>query len=116
MSRPTGGANCLLESWWGGDAATRPGVVDSGASGGGEASTIVDTTGAQGRMLALHNFGPNPAVVSITVPDTDASSRLIDLLESNEVVLSDAGTAELALPAYGYRWLRVADESTKRLY
>ncbi|MET0932758.1 MAG: alpha-amylase family protein [Mycetocola sp.] len=81
-----------------------------------DAVLVHSVTGAHGRMLALHNFGPNPAVVSVTVPDADASTRLIDLLESNEVTLTDAGKADLALPAYGYRWLRVADESTKRLY
>ncbi|MET0713945.1 MAG: alpha-amylase family protein [Mycetocola sp.] len=81
-----------------------------------DAVLVHSVTGAQGRMIALHNFGQEPAIVPVSVPDADASTRLIDLLESGEVSLSDAGSADIALPAYGYRWLRVADESTKRLY
>jgi hypothetical protein len=67
-------------------------------------------------MIAMHNFGQEPAIVPVTVPDADASTRLIDLLEPNDVALSDNGAAELALPAYGFRWLRVADDATKRLH
>lgn len=73
-------------------------------------------TGAEGQMVAVHNFSPDPAVVSITLPGADASTRLIDLLETGEVSLSDGGKADLTLPAYGCRWLRVADDTTKRLY
>jgi glycosidase len=77
---------------------------------------VHSVTGAQGRMIAMHNFGQEPAIVPVTVPDADASTRLIDLLEPDDVVLSDNGAAELALPAYGFRWLRVADDATKRLH
>lgn len=73
-------------------------------------------TGAEGQMVALHNFSPEPATVAITLPGADASTQLIGLLESAEVTLSERGSAELSLPAYGYRWFRVAGEGTKRLY
>ncbi len=73
-------------------------------------------TGAEGQMVAVHNFGPDPAIVSVAVPGADASTRLIDLLESGETTLTNAGVAELSLPAYGYRWMRVADATTKRLH
>ncbi|MBG6238622.1 trehalose synthase [Mycetocola sp. CAN_C7] len=73
-------------------------------------------TGAEGQMVAVHNFGSEPVVVPVTLPGADGSTRLIDLLESSETVLSDEGSVDLSLPAYGYRWLRVATDTTRRLY
>ena len=72
-------------------------------------------TGAQGRMVALHSFSPDAVSVKITIPDADASSRLVDLLETGETPLGADGSAELALTGYGYRWLRVVERDDKRL-
>ena len=55
-------------------------------------------TGAEGQMVALHNFSSDPATVTITLPDADASTQLIGLLESAVVTLSERGSAEVALP------------------
>lgn len=73
-------------------------------------------TAPEGRMVALHNFGPDPVSVGLTIPDTDASTRVVDLLEGGEVVLSDSGAAEFELGGYGYRWLRVIEPGSRRLY
>ena len=73
-------------------------------------------TAAEGRMVALHNFSPNPISVGLSIPETDASTRLVDLLEGGEVVLSDSGAAEFELGGYGYRWLRVIEPGSRRLY
>src|SRR5690606_38473994 len=70
----------------------------------------------EGRMVALHNFSPNPVSVPLTLPDADGSTRLIDLLGTGEVTLSDEGSAELELDGYGYRWLRVIEPGSRRLY
>jgi trehalose synthase len=70
----------------------------------------------EGRMVALHNFGPHPVSVPVTIPDTDASTRLVDLLGGSHVELSDSGSAEVELEGYGYRWLRVLDAESRRLY
>jgi trehalose synthase len=73
-------------------------------------------TAAEGRMVALHNFSPNPVSVPLTVPDTDAATRLVDLLGNGDVTLSDTGSTEIELDGYGYRWLRVIAPDSRRLY
>lgn len=81
-----------------------------------DAVLVHSVTGAEGQMVALHNFSPDPATVTVALPGAGASTRLIGLLESTVVTLSEQGSAEVSLPAYGYRWFRVADDGTKRLY
>ncbi|GHD44345.1 alpha-amylase [Mycetocola manganoxydans] len=81
-----------------------------------DAVLVHSVSGAQGRMIAVHNFSSAPAVVTFTVPDAGPSTRLIELLQSGELALSEKGEVELSLGAYDYRWLRIADDSTKRLY
>jgi trehalose synthase len=74
-----------------------------------------EVTGAQGQMIALHNFGPERLTVPITVPDGEASTRLVDLLQAGETGVTEAGQAEVVLDGYGYRWLRVVHEDSRRL-
>ncbi|RLQ84675.1 alpha-amylase family protein [Mycetocola zhadangensis] len=71
---------------------------------------------AEGRMVALHNFGQNPVSVALTIPRTDATTRLVDLLNGGEVELSESGKADVELDGYGYRWLRVIEQGSRRLY
>ena len=75
-----------------------------------DAVLVHSVSGAQGRMIAVHNFSSEPAIVTITVPDAGPTTRLIELLESGEVTLSERGEAELSLGAYGYRWLQKKGE------
>ena len=40
---------------------------------------------------------------------------LVDLLQDGATPLSDAGRADLQLEGYGYRWLRVVVDGSRRL-
>jgi trehalose synthase len=68
-----------------------------------------------GAMIAVHNFGPEPRTVPLTVPGCDASHRLVDLLADGSLRLSDDAAAEVRLDGYGYRWLRVVADDSRRL-
>ena len=41
--------------------------------------------------------------------------ELVDLLQEGSTPVSDKGGVELALEGYGYRWLRVVSEGSRRL-
>jgi trehalose synthase len=69
-----------------------------------------------GSMVALHNFGPEPRTVPITLPDCDDSCEVVDLLEDGRTPLDGRGAAELPLDAYGYRWLRVTRPGDRRVH
>ena len=72
--------------------------------------------GAEGRMIALHNFADSGAVVEFTVPGADASYRLVDLLvDGRNVELDEKGSASVPMDGYGYRWFRVIGPAGKRL-
>jgi glycosidase len=68
-----------------------------------------------GSMVAVHNLGPEPRTVPLTLEGCDSSHRLEDLLQERTTPLDDKGRAELALEGYGYRWLRVVAEGSRRL-
>jgi trehalose synthase len=68
-----------------------------------------------GTLVAVHNLGSEPRTVPLTLEGCDSTHRLEDLLREGTTRLSDDGTAELALEGYGYRWLRVVAEGTRRL-
>jgi glycosidase len=66
-------------------------------------------------MLAVHNLGPEPRTVPLTLAGRDAGTRLEDLLDTQTTPLGDGGAVELTLDGYGYRWLRVVGEDSRRL-
>jgi glycosidase len=68
-----------------------------------------------GALIAVHNLGPEPRTVPLTLDGCDATHRLEDLLVTGSTPLSDAGAVELALDGYGHRWLRVVAEDSRRL-
>jgi glycosidase len=68
-----------------------------------------------GSLVAVHNLCGEPRLVPLTLEGCDASHRLVDLLQSGETGISDKGAAEIALEGYGYRWLRVVAEDSRRL-
>lgn len=73
-------------------------------------------TGAEGRMLALHNFSAEPASVNLQIPNVDSGYSLIDLLGNEETIVpDDTGAALVLLESYGYRWLRIVDAASRRL-
>jgi glycosidase len=68
-----------------------------------------------GTMVAVHNLGPEPRTVPLTLEDCDATHRLVDLLQEGSTPVSDKGAVELAIEGYGYRWLRVVSKASRRL-
>jgi glycosidase len=68
-----------------------------------------------GTLVALHNLGPEPCSVPLRLAGCDTSHRLEDLLQEHTTPLGDDGRAELPLPGYGYRWLRVVSPGSRRL-
>jgi trehalose synthase len=72
-------------------------------------------SGADGRMIALHNFGDAEASIKLSLDGLEADSRLVDLLADGSTDVADDGSVELLLEGYGCRWLRVLGPSDKRL-
>ncbi len=67
-------------------------------------------------MVALHNFGADTQLVTLTLTDVPEGSVLVDLLESAEAVpVSRDGSVELELSGYGHRWLHVRGPEDDRL-
>ena len=55
-------------------------------------------------------------VVPVTLAGCDSSDHLVDLLQSTEdTAIDDAGRCEVALDGYGYRWLRLRSQDSKRM-
>ena len=81
-----------------------------------ESVLVHSLTGAEGRMIALHNFSANPATVSIRLKQVTDDDVLVDLLtDDKQIELDGRGGAAIQLDGYGYRWYRVLRRSGKRL-
>ncbi|HET8614371.1 MAG TPA: alpha-amylase family protein [Actinomycetales bacterium] len=68
-----------------------------------------------GSLVAVHNLGPHAVDVPVQLEGCDASHRLEDLLQDGTTRLDDGGGATLVLDGYGYRWLRVVADGSRRL-
>ncbi|MBZ6372405.1 MAG: alpha-amylase family protein [Microbacterium hominis] len=66
-----------------------------------------------GRMIAIHNFADTPATASIDLADEPEGTRLTDLLGPQDY--DEGPTWRFDIPAYGYRWLRVARPGDGRI-
>jgi trehalose synthase len=66
------------------------------------------------RLVAVHNLGDQPCTVSLQLDDHDGF-ELLDVLGDHAVELDEQGRAEVELPGYGYRWLRLTPHDSKRL-
>ncbi|MCU1514026.1 MAG: treS, partial [Microbacteriaceae bacterium] len=72
--------------------------------------------GVEGRMVALHNFSGEGTTVTFRLRDVTTDEVLVDLLvDGQSIVISDDGSATIALDGYGYRWLRLIHPAGKRL-
>ncbi|MEO6533474.1 MAG: alpha-amylase family protein [Pseudolysinimonas sp.] len=71
--------------------------------------------GAEGRMVAIHNFRGEPATVTFQLESLREGDRLVDLLVDGRVLEPDDGVITVAIDGYGYRWLRVVNPEGKRL-
>ncbi|MCC2307786.1 alpha-amylase family protein [Cellulomonas chengniuliangii] len=68
-----------------------------------------------GSLVAVHNLGPEPLTVPLRLPDLDAETELVDLLDHGSLACDERGSVEVALEGYGYRWLRVVTPGARRL-
>jgi trehalose synthase len=68
-----------------------------------------------GALVAVHNLAAEPRTVPLTLEGCDASHRLVDLLVAGSTPVSEKGTVEISVEGYGYRWLRVVAEDSRRL-
>lgn len=73
-------------------------------------------SGAEGAMVALHNFSDDPAVVEFAVPETEPGCQLVDLLvDGTAIDIGEGGQVSIPMDGYGYRWFRVLGPGVKRL-
>jgi glycosidase len=68
-----------------------------------------------GSLVAVHNLGADACEVPLRLEGCDDSHRLEDLLAEGTTRLDAKGRATLALEGYGYRWLRVVADGSRRL-
>lgn len=72
--------------------------------------------GAEGCMVAVHNFSPDPQTIEFTLPFANGPSvEFVELLRDGGHVADDKGRVSMALDAFDHRWLRVHDGADKRL-
>lgn len=80
-----------------------------------EAVLVHSLTADVGRLVAVHNFAEVPATVTFRLEQEPEGTELVGLLESERLTLDAKGEVELEVPAYGYRWLRVARPGDGRI-
>jgi len=68
-----------------------------------------------GSLVAVHNLAPEARTLTLRLDDCDESCSLVDLLEPGRSPLDGAGSTEISLDGYGYRWLRIARPGDRRL-
>jgi trehalose synthase len=68
-----------------------------------------------GSLVAVHNLGPHACDVPLRLDGCDSSHRLEDLLQDGTTRLDDDGRTTVVMEGYGYRWLRVVAEGSRRL-
>ncbi len=66
-------------------------------------------------LVAVHNFGPENVTVPLDLGPDVRNCELLDLLGTDNQAVDEGGRTEVGLGRYGYRWLRVVDETTRRL-
>ena len=73
--------------------------------------------GAEGAMIALHNFGDDPMIAEFEVPGAEdgQATELVDLLVDGTTVPIEDGRVSIPMDGYGYRWFRLLGPGVKRL-
>ncbi|HUG86954.1 MAG TPA: alpha-amylase family protein, partial [Euzebya sp.] len=66
-------------------------------------------------LIALHNLSAEPCTVPLSLTDPEPGIRLVDLLCDGVAEVEADGTVEIALPGYGFRWLRPVTPGDTRL-
>ncbi|MEU4015721.1 alpha-amylase family protein [Microbacterium sp. NPDC028030] len=80
-----------------------------------DAVLVHSLTADVGRLVAVHNFAEVPATVRFRLESEPEGTELVGLLESERLTLDADGEVVLEVPAYGYRWLRVARPGDGRI-
>ena len=80
-----------------------------------DAVLVHSLTADVGRLVAVHNFAEVPATVTFRLAEEPEGTDLVGLLESERLTLGAKGEVVLEVPAYGYRWLRVARPGDGRI-
>jgi glycosidase len=73
------------------------------------------STWDDGALVAAHNLSAEPRVVPLSLAGCDSSHRLVDLLQPGGLPVADDGSIEVPLEGYGFRWLRVVAQDSRRL-
>ncbi|MDY0914047.1 alpha-amylase family protein [Rathayibacter festucae] len=68
-----------------------------------------------GTTVAVHSFASSPRTVTITLPDSEPGSRLVDSLGGESQPIGDDGSVTLGIDGYGARWFRVVTAESRRL-
>lgn len=68
-----------------------------------------------GHLLAVHNLGPEPHTVPVTIDDVVPGTRVVDLFHDHILLPDEKGRLDVPLDGYGHRWLRVVRPGDKRL-
>jgi trehalose synthase len=68
-----------------------------------------------GALVAVHNLCAEPRTVPLVLEGCGPDHRLEDLLVTGSTPVGDGGKVELQLAGYGYRWLRIVAEGSRRL-
>jgi glycosidase len=73
------------------------------------------TTWQDASMVTLHNLSPDPVVVPLALGELPEGTRLVDLIDHEDVEPATDGTADVRLDGYGFRWLRITHPGSRRL-
>ncbi|HEY4571764.1 MAG TPA: alpha-amylase family protein [Kribbella sp.] len=68
-----------------------------------------------GTIVAVHNFAPEPARVTVAVSGTGVGVRALDLLSEGSATVREDGLMSLDLAPYGCRWLRIVHPGDRYL-
>ena len=66
-------------------------------------------------LVAVHNFSPENVSVPLELGPGAAGTELLDLLGVDNTTVDADGRVEVDLGRYGFRWLRVATKTSRRL-
>jgi hypothetical protein len=72
-------------------------------------------TASTGTTVAVHSFASSPRTVTITLPDSEPGSRLVDSLGGESQPIGDDSTVTVGVDGYGARWFRVVTAESRRL-
>jgi glycosidase len=68
-----------------------------------------------GRFVAVHNFAPDPTLVTLELGPVASDSVLSDLFAVDTFDLDERGRIDVHLDADGYRWFRIVEPDDRRL-